>query len=184
MKDSDFEAVFEEYADSLFRHAYFRVGSREKARDMAQDTFIKAWDYANTHDDAVREWKPLLYRILNNLIIDEYRKKKSVSLDAIEEAHQEEGAHLPLALQEGGLEEAVAQVDLGYDAQVLQKALVDVSMVDRQVLTYKFIDERTNSEIADLLSISPDAVYVRVHRAIKNLRSILVTKYGFDSIVK
>ena len=47
-----------------------------------QDTFCKSWDYIQKGGE-VRNYKPFLYRILNNLIIDEYRKKKSVSLDEI-----------------------------------------------------------------------------------------------------
>lgn len=181
MNDLDFEAVFDAYANSLFRHAYFRVGTREKARDMTQDTFIKAWDY-HSGGGVVREWKPLLFRILNNMIVDEYRKKKSVSLDEIEEAHIERGTQLPEQLSEGGLEEAIAQVDLGYDAQVLQKALATLSETDREILTYRFIDEQSNLEIAKMLALTTDAVYVRIHRALKNLRTTLTETYSFNAI--
>src|SRR3954465_6401952 len=79
-----FLEAFDQYADALFRHACLRLSDRERARDATQDTFIKAWDYL-VHGNEVREWKSFLYRVLNNLIIDEYRKTRELSLDALVE---------------------------------------------------------------------------------------------------
>ena len=71
-----FLEAFDTHADSLFRHACFRLSDRERARDLVQDTFLKAWDYLRGGGE-IQNIKSFLYRILHNLIIDEYRKKSS-----------------------------------------------------------------------------------------------------------
>ncbi|MBX9765248.1 RNA polymerase sigma factor, partial [Patescibacteria group bacterium] len=78
--EEEFLAAYNTHSDALFRHAFFRLSDRERALDLTQDTFIKAWDYVRGGGD-VRSPKSFLFRILNNLIIDEYRRSKSESLD-------------------------------------------------------------------------------------------------------
>ena len=77
-EEKAFLEAFESYSDALFRHASFRISDRERAYDLTQDTFLKAWDYL-AGGGTVKQYKSFLYRILHNLIIDEYRKKKSSS---------------------------------------------------------------------------------------------------------
>ncbi|MDE1944965.1 MAG: RNA polymerase sigma factor, partial [Patescibacteria group bacterium] len=107
--------AFDAHADAIFKHVSLRVGSRERARDVTQDAFIKAWDYLAKGGE-VREWRSFLYRVANNLIIDEYRRAKDLSLDALMEDGAADGALLAapegLAEREEALdrERAVAQV--------------------------------------------------------------------------
>ena len=77
-----FLKAFEEYGDALFRHAFLRISDREKAIDVVHDTFTKVWTYVrNGHE--IDQFRPFLYKVLNNLIIDTYRKAKEASLDAL-----------------------------------------------------------------------------------------------------
>ena len=72
--------AFEAHSDALFRHALFRISDRERAYDLTQETYLKAWDYLASGKE-IQQYKSFLYRILHNLIIDEYRRKRGVSLD-------------------------------------------------------------------------------------------------------
>ena len=77
-----FVKAYDDLADAIFRHCYFRIGDRERAKDLMQDTFTKTWQYI-TDGTPVRDLKSFLYRVANNLIIDEYRKKRELSLDSL-----------------------------------------------------------------------------------------------------
>src|SRR5580693_6960055 len=84
--DTDaFKNAFETYGDELFRHAFMRVSDREKALDLVQECFMRSMDYARKGGD-IREMRPFLYRTLRHLIIDEYRRHKAVSLEAMAES--------------------------------------------------------------------------------------------------
>lgn len=180
MTETAFEAVFDEHADALFRHAYFRVGSRERARDVTQDTFIRAWDAVQKKGEAIQSWKPFLFRILNNLIIDEYRRKKTISLDEMEESREEDGGHVPDELMIGGLMDEVARADAHFNAEMLSKALQVLSEHDRALIISRFMDDESIVSLSEKFSITTDAVYVRIHRALKKLQGALVTK-GYEA---
>ena len=78
--EQKFLKAYDEYSDAIFRHCYFRVSDREKAKDLTQDTFTKTWEYVLKNGE-VTDLRAFLYKVANNLIIDTYRKKKEDSLD-------------------------------------------------------------------------------------------------------
>lgn len=80
--EREFTQAYEEHADALFRHCYFRVSNRERALELTQEAFMKTWDSV-AQGKEINNYRAFLFRVLNNLIIDEYRKKKSTSLDAL-----------------------------------------------------------------------------------------------------
>ena len=170
----EFENAFDEYSDALFRHSCFRLSDHERARDLVQDAFMKAWDYARK-EKSIKNWRALLYRILNNLIIDEYRKKKSTSLDALLEEDGVTEAHFD-DLVVGGLQEEEARVDNLMKVEVLQEVLKELSAQERDIITVRIIDEMSVRETAEILKISIGSVHVRLHRALTKVKKILHEK--------
>jgi RNA polymerase sigma-70 factor (ECF subfamily) len=173
MKEA-FETAFDEYADSLFRHAYFRVSNRMRAEELVQDTFMKTWDHIHK-GGAVQNWKAFLFRVLNNAIIDEYRKKKSTSLDALlEQEDVHEGMFADLHTE--GRDAQESALDSSFNTEALMSALGQLKESDRRLVVMRCIDERTPSEIAELLGESENVVSVRTHRALKRLKDIIQTQ--------
>lgn len=71
-----------DYGAALNKHSYFKLGNRSQSTDLVQDTFIKTWSYL-VKGGKIEVMKAFLYHVLNNLIVDEYRKRKTVSLDLL-----------------------------------------------------------------------------------------------------
>lgn len=67
-----------DYGVALNKHSYFKLGNRSQSTDLVQDTFIKTWSYL-VKGGKIEVMKAFLYHVLNNLIVDEYRKRKTVS---------------------------------------------------------------------------------------------------------
>ena len=65
---------------SMFRHGY-STSDRDRALELTQECFLRAFAYADRGEE-IREVRPFLFRTLRHLIIDEYRKAKSFSLDS------------------------------------------------------------------------------------------------------
>src|SRR3989344_812691 len=82
--EQSFREAFERHADELFRHASLRLPDHDRALELTQECFLKVLQYVHRGEE-VREMRPFLFRTLRNLIIDEYRKGKSFSLDAMVE---------------------------------------------------------------------------------------------------
>jgi RNA polymerase sigma-70 factor, ECF subfamily len=166
--EEEFLAAFDEYADALFRHACFRLSDREKATDITQETFIKAWEYVRTGNE-IQHWKAFLYRVLNNLVIDEYRRKKEQSLDALLE---EKSLQANVAIAIGGRTEHEEQLDEELLIKKIHGLISDLPEQQRAVLTLRYIDDFSPKEIAHTLNISENVASVRIHRAVEHLKKL------------
>ncbi len=163
-QEERFLKAFEEYNDALFRHAVIRVSNREKAIDIVHDTFTKVWMYVRSGHE-VESYRSFLYKVLNNLIIDTYRKQKDVSLDALFELEGvDEGSFSDLS--ENTVEALAATID-GRKAFELLAELPDVY---REVITFRFIDGLGPKEISDLTEETENVISVRIHRGLRLLR--------------
>ena len=159
-----FLKAFDEYADVLFRHAVYRLSDRERAVEIVHDTFTKAWGYVRAGHD-IDAYKPFLYKVINNLIIDEYRKRKEFSLDALlAEEGVDEGTFAEL--HGGSLEE----VSFTLDAAKAHALIGELPPQYREVITLRFVDGLGPKEIAELIEETENVVSVRIHRALKHLK--------------
>ncbi|MEN9922046.1 MAG: hypothetical protein RL097_322 [Candidatus Parcubacteria bacterium] len=162
--ETRFLKAFDEYNDALFRHAFLRVSNRERAIDLVHDTYTKVWSYLRD-GYKIDSFRPFLYKVLNNLIIDEYRKRKETSLDALLEVEGvDEGSFDDLS--ESTVEMLAATID-GRKAFELLEQLPEQY---REVIIYRFIDQLGPREISELIEESENVVSVRLHRGLKLLR--------------
>lgn len=163
-QEDRFLKAFEDYSDALFRHASIRISDRERAIDVVHDTFTKVWSYVRAGHQ-IDSYRSFLYKVLNNLIIDEYRKRKELSLDALlSEEGVDEGSFPELS--ESTVEALAATID-GQKAFALLGELPDEY---REVIIMRFVDGLGPREISDLIEESENVVSVRIHRGLKLLR--------------
>lgn len=166
-QEQRFLDAFEEYGDALFRHALMRISDREKAIDLVHDTYTKVWSYVRGGQD-IDSFRPFLYKVLNNLIVDEYRKRKESSLDAM---FEKEGVN------EGSFEELVDDsteaLAATMDGRRAYELLESLSSEYREVVTLRFVDGLGPKEISELLEETENVVSVRLHRALKALRTAM-----------
>ena len=71
-----------DYRKILSKYSFFRLHNYALADDVVQDTFMRTWIYILKGGE-INAMKSFLYHVINGLIIDEYRKKKTLSLDAL-----------------------------------------------------------------------------------------------------
>lgn len=163
-QETRFLKAFDEYNDALFRHAYLRISNRDRAVDLVHDTYTKVWAYLRNGYE-IENFRPFLYKVLNNLIIDEYRRRKELSLDAmLAEEGVDEGSFDDL--QESTVEALAATID-GKKAFALLTQLPDQY---KEVLLYRFVDQLGPREISELIEETENVVSVRIHRGLKMLR--------------
>lgn len=167
-KEAAFDEAFRAHSDSLFRHAQFRVSNRERALEITQDAFLKTWDYIQGGGE-VQSYKSFLFRTLNNLIIDEYRKHKSHSLDEILE---NDTGDMELRLSDGSVRETEEQLD---EQELFSRIRTHISTLPdayRTAVTLRFIDGFSPKEIATMIGETENVVSVRIHRGIQKLKTL------------
>jgi len=161
MKEKDFLAAYDSFSDALFRHCYFRLYDRERSRDMVQETFIRTWEYMLQGKELLNI-RAFLYRVLNNLIVDEIRKKKTLSLEAIME----------VGFQASDNRIGKMQVELSAEAKNLARVMDQLDDEKRQLLVMRYIDGFGPKEIAEVLGENENVISVRLNRALKELRKL------------
>jgi RNA polymerase sigma-70 factor (ECF subfamily) len=155
-----FLAVYDQYADDIFRFCALKVSNRETAQDIAQETFMRFWQQLRQGAD-VKSERALLYTIARNLVIDWYRRRREQSLDAM----TDEG--FEFASDDHGSITDHAQL-----REVLE-AIKDLDEPSREALTLRYVEGFSPREIAALSGETANAVSVRINRAIKKVQARL-----------
>lgn len=160
----EFLEAYEKYSDALFRHCYFRVYDREMAKDLVQEIFCKTWSYISAGKE-VDNFRAFLYRVAHNVIVDEQRKRRPVSLEVLAEK-----GFTP----KDDSSETAEKLILGKELQDILQSLEEDY---RNLIIMRYLDGLTPKEIADSLGLSENVVSVRIHRGIKKLRELHQHEY-------
>lgn len=150
MGDVTFAAIYEQYAQDVYRFALYLSGNKPLAEDLAAETFSRAW--AAWGRIRVGTVKAYLLTITRNLYRDVLRQQKEVPLD---------GAWSPADTAPDPESVAVARDEL--DAVLV--ALRALPEAERSVLLMATVGNIAYDAIAVAFGITPAAVKVRVHRA-------------------
>ncbi len=159
-----FDAIYDRFADPLFRYVYARCGDARLAEELTGDLWVRVVERlpsfrfpSSGPEAALAAW---LYRIARNLLIDASRRRSNGNLpltDAIRTHH-------------APLDERIIAREA---KQELRAAMGKLAAEHREVLLLRFVEERSNAEVALLTGRSEGAVKVMQHRALGALASAL-----------
>lgn len=150
-----------DYGKGLNAYAFFKIKNRVISKDIVQDTFIKTWGYL-VRGGKIEVMKAFLYHVLNNLIVDEYRKHKTVSLDALLEKGFEPSAGNP---------DRVLNILDGKAAFLLIQRLPEIY---RKVMRMRYVQDLSLKEISLITGQSKNTVAVQVHRGLQKLKLLYI----------
>jgi RNA polymerase sigma-70 factor (ECF subfamily) len=149
--------AYDDYSDGLFRYALFKTSNRELALDIVQDTFTNVWEYI-ANGGKIKNIKAFLYRTLGNKIIDSYRKKQSESLDSMIESGYDVGT-----------DDRSKMEDFMTGEKIWEK-VSELSEPHVEIITLRYMNDLSISEIADTLGQTENHVSVKLHRALEKLK--------------
>ncbi len=148
-----------DFEQGLKKHAQFRVNDSVKCDDLVQDTFMKTWLYL-VKAGKIDLMKPFLYHILNCLIIDEYRKKKSTSLDVLLEKGFEPG--------NDDFDRTVNMLD----GEVAVRLITSLPPAYQAIMTMRYVEDMSLAEISAQTGQTKNSVAVKAHRGMEKLREL------------
>src|SRR3989344_541030 len=156
-QDALFTMAYREYAQELIRHAQSMVDSRELSEDLVQDVFVRMWLYI-MRGGQIEKTRAFLHHALNNIIVDTYRKHKTVSLDL---------------LLERGHEPSVDESRRMFDILDGRRAFALIDQLPptyQKVLRMKYERNLSYQEAAFATEQSRNTLAVQVHRGLEKLR--------------
>jgi RNA polymerase sigma-70 factor (ECF subfamily) len=151
--------LFERYHRPVFQFLVRTTGNPAAAEDLAQEVFVRILKYRHTFDQQGR-FETWLFRIARNARADYFRRQAPAAAP-VDEA-LEVTAHAP---------GPVEQLERAVDLRQLERALQQLDEEPRDLLVLARYQGMPYDQIADLLGIEVGAVKVRVHRAMKQLRT-------------
>lgn len=158
-KEEALADIYNHYYVKIYRFIFYRVGHKETAEDLTEDTFVKAFASLKRLQE-MKAFEGWLYRIARNLVIDYYRSKKQI---------------VPIESLENTLEydtNLVELVNLKVEQTVMIKLLQELTEEQQSVIKMKFIEDLDNPTIAESLNKSEGAIRVIQHRAITKLKQL------------
>jgi RNA polymerase sigma-70 factor, ECF subfamily len=166
-RKAEFDRIFTEYSAPIFNYALRMVGDRDRAADVTQDTFIKAYRKLDTLTDAssTRSW---LYRIATNTAIDEMRRRRNV----VPMGTDEDG---PVEPADGG-PGPETQVLSGLMDERISRALLRLKPNHRQCLILSDVEDMSAVQIGEVMGMSNGAVRVLLCRARGEMRRLLAAE--------
>ncbi|GHO95778.1 RNA polymerase sigma factor [Reticulibacter mediterranei] len=190
---ADFEAIFLRFQGPITNFIYHLIGNREQAYDLAQDVFVKAYKAllggTVVQPGALSAW---LYRIASNTTTDTLRRRRLISWLPLSLFNEDRGIGAGVVSEAGGASTENSNGDEGqhetrasavstlyerngYDGARFESRVADREIVERvfRQLRPKYAvclwlyenDGLSCAEIAQILSISPSAVKMRLMRA-------------------
>ena len=166
-----FDKEFMPHIDSMYNFAYRLTFDEDDAKDLVQDTYLKAFRFIHSFQEGTNA-KAWLYRILKNSFINGYRKKSKqptrVDYQEVEQFYSSEDTLTEVT------------VDLRLEAtkdmigDEISNALNALAIDFRTVIILCDLEGFTYEEMAKILDIPIGTVRSRLHRA----RNLLREKLG------
>jgi RNA polymerase sigma-70 factor (ECF subfamily) len=166
-RNAEFDRIFTEYSAPIYNYALRMVGDADRAADIAQDTFIKAYRKLDTLTEAssTRSW---LYRIATNTAIDEMRRRRHTVPMNVDEDH-------PLEQADGG-PGPETQVLSGLLDERIGRALLRLKANHRQCLILSDVEDMSAVQIGEVMGMSGGAIRVLLCRARGEMRRLLAAE--------
>ncbi|MDE5438225.1 sigma-70 family RNA polymerase sigma factor [Elizabethkingia meningoseptica] len=175
-KSASLSEVVKDYGSQLFRFIKGKVSKTEDAEDILQEVWYQTSRLTNIDDlENVGAW---LYSVTRNKITDNYRKKKSDSLEDYTYEDEEGSFSIKeiLLADDSNNPELKMFKDIFWDE--LMKALDELPENQRRVFFQNEIEERTLQEIADEEGENLKTIISRKGYAVKHLRVRLKHLYN------
>ena len=161
---SAWEPLVLAHQEAVFRLCYLLLGDPDEAEDVAQETFLRAWNHLKRFDPS-RPLRPWLLSIASNLSSNRRRSAGRYVSALVRAFRGEPASHESVSIEERSARHM--------EASELWKAVQNLSLPDQQIVYLRFFLELSVAETAQALDIPEGTVKSRLSRALEKLRGII-----------
>ncbi len=147
-----------DFEKGLNARAFFKTNNHMISEDLVQDTFIKTWSYL-LKGGKIEMMKAFLYHVLNNLIVDQYRKHKTTSLDLLIEKGFEPKTN-----------DSSENIFNALDGKAALLLIVRLPKIYQKVMRMRYIQDLSLKEMSLLTGQSKNSIAVQIHRGLEKLK--------------
>ncbi|MCM8569175.1 RNA polymerase sigma factor [Gramella jeungdoensis] len=161
---SAFGELVDRYQNFVFTIAIRMLKVTEEAEEVAQDSFIKAFDSLSGFRGEAK-FSTWLYRIVYHKALDRIKKnKREQTYEIIEEITDDSLDHI-----ENGLEYMLSEER----SQVINNCIKMLPEEEAAIISLYYFEEQSVKEIAEVTNLTEDNIKIKLYRSRKKLFSLL-----------
>ena len=160
-----FKAIVQHFQSSLFAYLGRMGCTQAQAEELAQETFLRAWQHLAEYDAKQAAFSTWLFTIAHRLALNELGKlanRRETPL--VDEA---------LELIAANTVTPAEQLQTQQQQQQLKRALLRLNLADRSAIALAYVQGLDLETIAQIEGCSEAALKVRLHRAKQQLHEWL-----------
>ena len=158
----EIERLFQHYGAGVGRYVLLRVRSPELAEEITARVFLTVVRQYHQKSASGVGW---LWSIVRTELSRHFRQTSLASYPTEMESTE------PLPLDQLEREEII---------ELLRDCLIRLGDEERELIALKFVAGLSNVDIAHALALTPSNVGVKIHRALKTLRSMMARPLALD----
>jgi len=167
-----YEILVKRYKDPLMNFVFRFVGDRNACSDIVQETMIKFYLNKNSYKSFAK-FSTWIYTIAGNLAKNELKRRKRRNILSL----NNDGDEQPLQVEDLTIQQPDAILDGKIKNEIIQKALLKVRPVYREVVILRDIQGFSYEEIAEMKQLSIGTVKSRINRGRRKLQKLLKNIY-------
>ena len=169
-----FRELLTRYEKPVFSLVFRMIRDRERAEDVAQEAFVKAFNAIDSYDPRYK-FSSWIFKIANNLAIDRLRKREldTVSIHGAPDARSEEDEErtsITLPASGESPEEYVENRELGGQ---IEDAMGRLRPEYRMAVLLRHVEGHTYDEVAEIMDVPLGTVKTYIHRGRAELKEML-----------
>lgn len=164
-----FTEIVNRYLKLIYNFSYRLVGNEKEGEDISQEVFLKVWKNIKKFDTN-KSFKTWIFSIAKNTSIDYLRKRKNIPMSIFD---NEDGGNII----EDSLKDEEPRADqifaLAQDKKDVEKILTELSVVQKEVIILKYVNEMSLPQIAEIMDISINTAKSHHRRALIKMKKLL-----------
>jgi RNA polymerase sigma-70 factor (ECF subfamily) len=157
---SDMTEASLSHQKDLSKHALYKTNNIDLSNDLVQSTFLKALLYLQK-GGKIDTMRIFLNHIMHDLIVDEYRKRKTTSLDTL----------LQLGF-DPSFDDTQRNMNI-LDGRKIVLLIDKLPMKYQEIMRMRYLQDLSPTEIAKLTGQSKNTVAVQSYRGLKKLKVLV-----------
>lgn len=173
-RERAFKELLTRYERPVFSLVYRMVRDRSLSEDLAQETFIRAFNAIDGYDPRYK-FSSWIFKIANNLTIDHLRKRKldTISLDGSPDATSDEEISRTRVTAVSSNETPDMYVENRELGNQIEDAIAKLRPEYRTAVLLRHVEGHSYDEVADIMELPLGTVKTYLHRARSELKQIL-----------
>ena len=163
-----YEILVSRFKDPLTNYVYRFLGDRDICTDIVQDTMIKFYLHKDSYKSFAK-FSTWIYTIAGNLARNELKRRKRRTIFSLNEDDDEK----KIQIEDNSFVSPERSTDSSLKGEIIQKALLKVKPVYREVVILRDIEGLSYEEIAEVTNLSIGTVKSRINRGRKHLQELL-----------